>query len=241
MLKEWIKKRKVLYNLILVLRHQINRLFRPKAVYLFLNGKKPLSPVYGLDRGQPIDRYYIEEFLAAKADLMKGKVLEIMENRYTKAFGQKKVTTSDVLDIDSNNPRANIIGDLKRLEQIPDDQYDCIILTQVLQFIDEPAQAIVQCYRLLKPGGTILATLPTLSRIDCVAKQAGDYWRFTATSAAYLFQKSFSPEKTEVISKGNLLSGLNFLIGLAQEEMDRNKLAFQDKDFPCLICVKATK
>ena len=124
--KEKIKSLPWLYRTLVCWRSASSRLFRPKSVYLFLNGKKPISPVYGLDRGRPIDRYYIEEFLAANSDLIRGKVLEVMEDRYTRAFGRGKVETSDILDIDPNNSRANIIGDLRYLEQITDNQYNCI-------------------------------------------------------------------------------------------------------------------
>ena len=45
----------------------------------------PISGEYGYDRGRPVDRYYIENFLISQADLIKGRVLEIGENAYTLA------------------------------------------------------------------------------------------------------------------------------------------------------------
>ena len=74
-----------------------------------------------------------------------------------------------------------------------------------------------------------------------VAGQAGDYWRFTAASARYLLEKHFPPANLTIEPVGNLLASLNFLIGLAREEMETEKLNYQDKDFPCLICAKAIK
>ena len=37
----------------------------------------PISRVFGLDCGQPIDRYCIEQFLAAHTDLIRGRTLEM--------------------------------------------------------------------------------------------------------------------------------------------------------------------
>ena len=36
----------------------------------------PISPKWGLDRGRPIDRSYIESFLAQHASNIRGRVLE---------------------------------------------------------------------------------------------------------------------------------------------------------------------
>ena len=59
----------------------------------------PLSREFGYDRGQPVDRYYIEAFLAASSGLIRGRVLEIGDRSYTERFGGDRVTQSDVLNV----------------------------------------------------------------------------------------------------------------------------------------------
>lgn len=44
----------------------------------------------GFGRGTPIDRYYLESFLSAHSKDIKGDVLEIAENTYTKKFGDSQ-------------------------------------------------------------------------------------------------------------------------------------------------------
>ena len=44
----------------------------------------PFSREFGYDRGQPIDRYYIEQFLSAHASDVRGHVLEIADDTYTR-------------------------------------------------------------------------------------------------------------------------------------------------------------
>jgi len=216
----------------------IKRIIKPKFLYFFYPRHKPLSNYYGLDRGQAIDRYYIEKFLDQNRQAITGHCLEVLNNDYSLRYG-KKITKSDILDIDTNNKAATIYGDLRQLNNIPDNTFDCIILTQVLQFIDDGLSAIKNCERILKPGGTLLATLPSISRIDCVSGAESDYWRFTVASAKYLFSKIFN--NFEISSVGNVKAGLYFWIGLATEEISKKDLDYDDKNFPCLITVKATK
>jgi hypothetical protein len=52
----------------------------------------PLTRSFGYDRGQPIDRYYIEKFLGRQARDIAGHVVEIGDDRYTRQFGGSKVT-----------------------------------------------------------------------------------------------------------------------------------------------------
>src|SRR5436190_22347723 len=54
----------------------------PRTVDPFSTAE-PLSRLFGLDRGQPIDRFYIERFLQAKSDLIRGHVLEVGGRDYT--------------------------------------------------------------------------------------------------------------------------------------------------------------
>ena len=59
----------------------------------------PVSEVWGFDRGRPIDRYYIERFLQQHAPDVRGHVLEIGDDTYTRQFGGARVTRSDVLNV----------------------------------------------------------------------------------------------------------------------------------------------
>src|SRR5512146_1728616 len=76
-----------------------------------LNRLTPLSYHFGYDRGQPIDRYYIESFLQCSSTDIQGRVLEIGDRSYTERFGQDRVEVSDVLHVSSDNPDATFVGD----------------------------------------------------------------------------------------------------------------------------------
>jgi len=223
------------------IKNFLRRSARPAMVYFLCHTTHPLSNYYGLDRGKPIDRFYIENFLEQNKLYIQGVCLELLNNNYTMIYGGEKVTKSDILDNDELNKKATIIDDLRQLKKISDNVYDCIILTQVFQFIDDVDAGISECYRILKNGGVLLVTLPSLSRIDCVAGVEGDYWRFTEASARYLFGKKFNPARLSISTYGNARSGIYFYAGLAQEDTERKILEDNDHYFPLIITIKAIK
>ena len=51
------------------------------------NRTTPFSTNFGYERGGPVDRYYIENFLQKHASHIQGRVLEIGDNEYTLRFG----------------------------------------------------------------------------------------------------------------------------------------------------------
>ena len=196
----------------------------------------------GFDQGQCIDRYYIEKFLASHAMDVRGSVLEIGDDTYTQRFGGGRVTRSDILHKTGDNPGATIVADLACANNIAEDSFDCIILTQTLQYIYDLKAAIITLYRILKPGGVVLATIPGIayiSRYDL--EHWGEYWRLTNLSAKALFAEVFPPENVEAQSYGNLLTATAFLCGLPADGFKPEELDSNHPDFQVLISVRAVK
>jgi SAM-dependent methyltransferase len=125
----------------------------------------PIDPGFGLGRGKPVDRHYIEDFLRRHADDIRGRVLEVGEDAYTVEYGGRRVTHSDILHADDSNPRATLIGDLAAGDALPGDAFDCFICTQTLTYIYDVQGAVQTIHRILKPGGVLLATVPGISQM----------------------------------------------------------------------------
>jgi SAM-dependent methyltransferase len=203
---------------------------------------KPISPIFGLDRGLPIDRYYIEHFLQSHMDDIRGRALEVGDRDYTCKFGGNRVTRFDVLHVVPGNPQANLVGDLETGENIPEDAFNCLILTQVFNVVYDVKAAIANCFRALKPGGVLLATFPGISQISRYDMDHwGDYWRFTSLSARRLFEDVFPSANVSVVAYGNVLTAVAYLHGLAREELKNEELDYCDPDYEVLIAVKAIK
>ena len=207
-----------------------------------LRRTSPISTLFGTDRGQAIDRYYIESFLQKHSMDVRGSVLEIGDPTYTLKYGEDLVTHSHVLHVAADNPQATFIGDLETGQGVSDNTYDCIILTQTLLFIYDVHAAIGNCYKALRPGGVLLATFPGVSQVVRYDMDRwGDYWRFTDASALRLFGNVFGPENVAVETHGNVLIASAFLYGLATSEMKAHELDFNDPDYQVIITVRAVK
>lgn len=51
----------------------------------------PMCRDFGITRGTPIDRKYIEQFLEKYREDIKGEVLEIADNTYTLKYGEDRI------------------------------------------------------------------------------------------------------------------------------------------------------
>lgn len=202
----------------------------------------PISRDWGFDRGTPVDRFYIERFMAARAGDIRGRVLEVANNDYTRRYGGERVTTSDILHPVAGNPRATVIADLAVAETRLEGQFDCIICTQTLQLIYEVRSAVAQLHRWLKPGGVALVTVPGISQISREdMEQTGDYWRFTGVAVKRMFEAEFGAGNVEVEVLGNVLSSVALLHGIATEELDTAALLEADPQFQMLMTVRAVR
>jgi hypothetical protein len=202
----------------------------------------PFSREYGYDRGQPIDRYYIENFLSDHKPDIQGRVLEIADNTYTWQFGGNQVTKSEVLHRMPGDPKATIIGDLCEADHIPTDSFDCVIITQTLQVIYDVRAAIRTIHRVLKPGGVALITVPGISPISLYdLERWGYFWSFTSLSALRLFEEFFPAGHVEVRAYGNLLTAVAFLYGLATQELRKDELDPIDPAYEVIVAVRARK
>ncbi|HZG23637.1 MAG TPA: methyltransferase domain-containing protein [Chitinophagaceae bacterium] len=202
---------------------------------------KPFSKQFGFDRGGAIDRYYIENFLQQETGSIRGKVLEIGDNSYTTSYGGDKVTKSEVLHVNENNKNATIIGDISSAPQIPDNTFDCIILTQTLHLIYNFKDALQTCYRILKPGGALLLTVPGITPIDHGEWNSIWYWSFTDKSMSALSKELFRDDRVEINTFGNVRVASSFLYGLGLKEITKEILDYSDPHFQVIITVKAVK
>lgn len=202
----------------------------------------PASRVFGLDRGTPVNRYYIERFLASRAELIRGQVLEVGGSDYSRRFGGGQVERFEVLHATPGNPAATLVGDLADAGTLPANAMDCFICTQTLDCIFDVRQAVLGAHQLLKPGGVLLATMSGISQISRFDMERwGEYWRFTTASATRLFQPVFTGG-VEVGSCGNVLAAMAFLQGIAVEELpDPARLDEHDADYPLVVTVVAHK
>jgi glycosyltransferase involved in cell wall biosynthesis/SAM-dependent methyltransferase len=201
----------------------------------------PISRTFGFDRGRPVDRVYIEGFLERHADDVRGRVLEIGDNAYTRRFGGDRVTRSDVLNVEEGNSDATFVGDLAHADHIPSDAFDCVVITQTLQYVYDLRAGLATLYRILKPSGVVLATVPCISPLERFEGRDEWFWPLTPGSAERLFKERFPADRVKVEAHGNILAAVCLLHGLACEEVDRVELEKHDERYPIVIAIRAVK
>jgi SAM-dependent methyltransferase len=202
----------------------------------------PVDSGFGLGRGKPVDRHYIESFLSRHAGDVRGHVLEVGEDAYTRRYGGTRVTQSDILHADETNPRATVVADLASASHIADASFDCFICTQTLTYIYRVEQAIATIHRILRPGGVLLTTVPGITQASPYDRDRwGEYWRFTEQSLGRLLSDTFGSANVTVEAYGNVLASMAFLQGLAVEDLRSDELDHRDQRYQMLITGRAVK
>lgn len=205
-----------------------------------LKSTSPFDRNWGYGRGTPLDRVYIETFLEQRASDVRGRCLEVLNSTYTWRHGSDRVESSDVLDIDPANLEATVIADLGEEDSLPENRYDCFILTQTIHLVPDMRAAISNAHRTLVPGGVLLLTVPSIGRHESRPGFAHDRWRVTPTGLLWLLEDWAWTDRT-LTSFGNVLTATAMLFGLAAEELEPQELAVHDPDYPMIVACRAVK
>jgi SAM-dependent methyltransferase len=200
----------------------------------------PLT-TWGHSRGGSIARAYISQFLEQQSADIRGRALEIASDRYIAQYG-RGVTQIDILDINPQNTDATFVADFGDAPVVPDDTFDCLVITQVLSWIYDPWAGFRTAYRILVPGGVLLATTPGISRLAPVEKEAfGEWFHFTSMSAQRVAEEVFGAGNVEVRGYGNVLTAAGSLFGLGLNDVTAEEMAVHDPDFEVVIGIRAVK
>ena len=152
---------------------------------------KPVSNTFGYDRGQSINRYYIEKFIKKHKNAITGNVLEFGDNRYTTKYGSCNINKSDVIHPNNRKQGVTIISDIVQSDDIPDNSFDCIICIQTLQFIFDFDKAVEK--------GIISADQDMLEPVFYIEPEIGREWlEETLTKAFYRVRNCvFPPDRLD--------------------------------------------
>ncbi len=174
---------------------------------------EPVSARWGSERGRPVDRHYIDAFLAKHAQHISGRVLEVRDAGYTRKFG-RNVSTIDVVDIDPRNDDATIVADLADQCSLPSSSFDCVIVPQTLVYVRDLTNAVANLWQSLAPRGTLLVTVPAISRVD-PDSPAEDRWHLMPAGLEELIRRACAEAEFSIEAGGNPLVATAFLQGIS--------------------------
>lgn len=84
--------------------------------------------------------------------------------------------------------------DIQHLHQVPDNQFDLVILDQTLEHVAEPELALREVRRILTPGAVAIITTPFLIPVH-PGDSYGDYYRWTPQGMEMILRRcGFDPE-----------------------------------------------
>ena len=220
-----------------------------KCKRLFINEKnancikalttRPVGKVFGGDRGGSVYRYYIENFLEKYADKFNGNILEVGDAYYTNKYGGKRDFQSYVIKYGEASgavEKSIIIGsDLTLKNSIPSNTFDCIVMTQVFNFLYDIHTAAYNVIKALKVGGVALITVSAITPISrSDMDRYGHFWNFTDLSIFRLFKNNNTEVK--VFSYGNAKVACACIEGMSYKEVTNADLDEKDSDYPVIVC-----
>lgn len=115
-----------------------------------------------------------------------------------------KVTQYDTLDIEKRVAEVKFVGDIQNMDIISDASYDSALCLEVLEHVQNPFQAIAEIHRILKKGGTLILSVPHLSRLH---EEPHDFFRYTKYGLQSLL-KTVSFELLRITPQGGIFSFL---------------------------------
>lgn len=195
----------------------------------------PFCNNYGFTRGTPIDRYYLDQFIAEIRDEVNGDTLEIggrKENRHR--YGLRHVISYKVIDVIGGRS-VDIVADAHDVTACSANSFDSILLFNVLEHCERPWVIASNLSTWLRPGGKVYCMVPVVQRIHGDPK---DYWRILPDSLEFLFRDYHILKKG---TYGNLMTSVAALSGIAMEELDLDELSPKNPQYPVISWIVAKK
>jgi SAM-dependent methyltransferase len=193
----------------------------------------PFSQTFGFERGTPIDRHYLHQFLNDHRDVITGDVLEVQMRTFTRRFGHDLART-DTFDI---VPHADptFLCDLATSDGIiPTAAYDCLLLPNTLQHFRDLDACLRNALRVVRPGGVILASAAGFIPL---AGDVADYWRLSPAGWREKTAVLWPDADVEITGHGNCLTAIAAQLGLALEELSIGELDAHDPRYPVLTTI----
>lgn len=129
------------------------------------------------------DRYLLRKQIQKFSHYITGKVLDVGAGSFDRYQELFTVDSYARMEIEAG-PGIDAVGTAYDIP-FPDNSFDSVISTQVFEHLARPIDAAKEMYRVLKPGGHALASVPQTNELH---EEPHDYFRYTNHGLKILFE-----------------------------------------------------
>lgn len=130
------------------------------------------------------NRYLLTKQIKQWSFYIKGRVLDVgagLFSRYQNLFKYDEYIKMDIATGDN----VEVIGSVENIP-FPNEYFDSIIMTEVLEHISSPCQAAKEIARVLKKNGICLITIPQTNELH---EEPNDFFRYTRFGIEKIFNE----------------------------------------------------
>ncbi len=124
---------------------------------------------------------------AIKKEFIKGRLLDAGAGKLSYRHVVSPLATKyESLDFKPTHPQLDYVGDIQHMP-LPDQSFDTVFSAEVLEHVPDPDQALREIYRVLKPGGHFVMSIPHLMYLH---NEPYDFFRYTKYGLRVLLDRA---------------------------------------------------
>jgi SAM-dependent methyltransferase len=172
--------------------------------------RKPRKSYYNWSLRKPLARWLVEEGRAAAGV----RVLDVGcgEKPYLPYFESAAEYVG--VDVDEG-AQADLVGAAESLP-VGDADFDLVLCIQVLEHVDDPARAVRELHRAVRPGGRVLVATHGVYPYH---PGPADHWRWTHTGLARLLEENAEWSSVEVVPGAGTASSVGLVVGVYVDQV----------------------